>query len=145
MALGPEWTLIEKPKRIQKSCPNQPRVCGFCQADIWNRHFQCRKCPEGNECYCLCTRCYSLARKSDHGLEAMEFVEYISMEACRKRVEKAVWAWNNSTVLEGCPGYKPIKESWPDMILPSNDKDFSATSLIYKRLQSADYRKSLFS
>lgn len=114
-ALGPGWILFERPKRIHDSRHTQPRVCGFCQADIWNRHFQCRKCPKGNECYYLCTRCYSLARRSDHGLEVMEFVEYISMESCQKRVEKAVRAWNNSTVLEACPGYEPIKESWPVM------------------------------
>lgn len=43
-ALGPEWTLFERSKRIKESRHTHPRVCGFCQADILNRHFQvCRE------------------------------------------------------------------------------------------------------
>ncbi|KAF9147592.1 hypothetical protein BG015_010731, partial [Linnemannia schmuckeri] len=141
-AMGPEWTLFEKPKRILESRHAQmTRVCGFCQGDIWNRHFQCRTCLEEKERYHLCTRCYGLGRSCDHGKDTMEFVEYISMESCRKRVEKAVCAWNESTVLAGSPGYEPITESWPVMILPLNDKAFSAASLAYRRRQSVDYRK----
>ncbi|KAF8944027.1 hypothetical protein BGZ47_004755 [Haplosporangium gracile] len=130
-AIGPEWALFERPKRILESRHAQKtRICGFCQGDIWN---------------CHSSAAYISRKKSatTSALDARASDGAATTERTRwsLSIEKAVCAWNESTVLAGSPGYETITGSWPVMILPSNNQDVSAASLAYKRHQSVDYRK----
>ncbi|KAG0288198.1 hypothetical protein BGZ96_007986 [Linnemannia gamsii] len=111
-AMGSDYEPFERPKRLKESQHSQPAICDFCQADIWNRQFQCRKCVDEVDAYDLCARCFSLGRCCEHREDQMDFVENFSMESCRLAYCRALAAWNQSTALSGCPSHKPIANTW---------------------------------
>ncbi|KAF8942284.1 hypothetical protein BGZ47_006649 [Haplosporangium gracile] len=111
-AMGLVSEPFERPKRLKESHHSQPAICDFCQADIWNRQFQCRECVDGEDAYDLCAQCYSLGRGCEHREDRMDFVENFSMESCRLAYCRALAAWNQSTALSGCPSHEPIADTW---------------------------------
>ncbi|KAF9907864.1 hypothetical protein EC991_010462 [Linnemannia zychae] len=132
-AMGSDYEPFERPKRLKEYQLCQPAICDFCRSDIWNRQFQCHQCVNDEDAYDLCARCYSLGRGCDHREEGMEFIESFSMESCRLAYCRALAAWNQSKALAGCPGHKPIADTWVVTIVPSAEKDFSPTTLAYRR------------
>ncbi|KAF9437043.1 hypothetical protein BGZ76_002164 [Entomortierella beljakovae] len=107
--LNLEIPSFSKPKRLENAAP---AVCDFCSSDLWNREFHCLKCPENNDNYDICLRCFALGRGCMHRATSMEFVETFSMKSCQRLYSEAILAWNNSEVLSGCKGYEPIANDW---------------------------------
>ncbi|KAF9092051.1 hypothetical protein BGX23_004657 [Mortierella sp. AD031] len=140
--MGADCEPFVPPKRLKESQHSQPAICDFCRCDIWNRQFQCRECVDDDDAYDLCAPCYSHGRGCEHREESMEFAENFSMNSCRLTYCRALAAWNQSTALSGCLNHEQVDDAWFITIEPSLDKDFSATSLAYKRYQSVDAVKA---
>ncbi|KAF9347205.1 hypothetical protein BGX26_001291 [Mortierella sp. AD094] len=131
--LGVENPKFNKPRRLQNVAP---AVCDFCSSDLWNRQFHCLKCSENDDNYDVCTRCFSLGRGCMHRATSMEFVEAFSMKSCQRLYSEAIRAWNRSKVLSECQRYEEIVDEWINGIVPSQNKDFSLTSVAYLRHES---------
>ncbi|KAG0343437.1 hypothetical protein BG004_005312 [Podila humilis] len=120
-----------KPRRLPEAIP---ALCDFCNADLWNRQFQCPECGEEDEGYDICTFCYIQGRGCEHRATSLEMVESFSIGSCRRLFSDAVRAWNESEILIGEAKYSPMNDPWMDGITGPPDQKASHATTAYLRL-----------